>query len=131
MKIVKTIFLVMGLTVLGFGMHLLYAPLIKKVAVPVSWADDEEEDEEYEDEERDEGSAVAPAENASSSKASVTYKTVTTKLPDTVVETTKVMPRYDTDKDGLYDDEDPHPTINEFLIISDNNNNGIDDRYEQ
>lgn len=61
----------------------------------------------------------------------IEYKTVYAKLPDTVAYITKKIPRYDSDGDGLYDDEDTHPEINEFFIVKDDNLNGIDDRYEQ
>jgi len=59
------------------------------------------------------------------------YVTVYKKLSDTVTTTTDTITRHDSDGDGLYDDEDPHPTINEYFIVADNNFNGIDDRYEQ
>jgi hypothetical protein len=39
--------------------------------------------------------------------------------------------RRDSDGDGVYDNEDLHPTINEYFIVKDDNLNGIDDRYEQ
>lgn len=59
------------------------------------------------------------------------YVTVYKKLSDTVTTKTDTITRHDADGDGLYDDEDPHPTINEYYIVKDSNLNGIDDRYEQ
>lgn len=59
------------------------------------------------------------------------YVTVYKKLNDTVTTKTDTITRHDSDGDGLYDDEDPHPTINEYFIVKDDNLNGIDDRYEQ
>ena len=74
------------------------------------------------------------AESASSSSSSKTTQTTTQviKLPDQIVTKTimvdVVLP--DTDKDGLPDVSDPHPTIPEYLIVNDANGNGIDDNYD-
>lgn len=84
-------------------------------------AEDGENESEHEDGQK----------SSSSSSKKVEYKTVYVKLPDQIVTTTKEIPRHDSDGDGLYDDEDPHPTINEFLIVKDDNLDGIDDKYEQ
>ena len=59
------------------------------------------------------------------------YKTITTKLSDTVTNTSIVETKHDSDGDGIFDEEDAHPTINEHFIVKDDNLNGIDDRYEQ
>mgnify|MGYP001466580516 CR=1 FL=1 len=53
------------------------------------------------------------------------------KLSDTVTQIITTITKHDSDGDGIYDDEDPHPTINEYFIVVDDNLNGIDDRYEQ
>jgi hypothetical protein len=64
-------------------------------------------------------------------KQTVKTETIYVKMPDKIVETPITTTRHDSDGDGLYDDEDPYPTINKFYIVSDANLNGIDDRYEQ
>ena len=53
------------------------------------------------------------------------------KLSDTVTQVITTITRHDSDGDGLYDDEDAHPTINDYFIVVDDNLNGIDDKYEQ
>jgi hypothetical protein len=53
------------------------------------------------------------------------------KLSDIVTQIITTVTKHDSDGDGIYDDEDPHPTINEYFIVKDDNSNGIDDRYEQ
>lgn len=68
---------------------------------------------------------------SSNTKQKTEYITVYKKLSDTVTTKTDTITRHDSDGDGLYDDEDPHPTINEYFIVKDDNFNGIDDRYEQ
>jgi len=103
---------------LSGGLMAHYFNFYGRLAKPVLAEDNESEQE------SDEG-------GSSTSSTKVEYKTIYTKLPDTVVTTTKQIPRYDSDGDGLYDDTDPHPAINEFFIVPDKNLNGIDDRYEQ
>lgn len=116
MQIFKKIIFASGLVALSLMAHLVLNPILKYSLIPVSLADEDEEDDE---------------ENDGESSSKVEYKTVYTKLPDTVVYAKKQIPRYDSDSDGLYDDEDPHPAINEFFIVKDDNLNGIDDQYEQ
>ncbi|MFA6973674.1 MAG: hypothetical protein WC238_02990 [Parcubacteria group bacterium] len=132
MQKIKILFFMIGVITLVFGSHSLLSPWLKKTLVPVSWAEDDDEEEEREDErddEADENEEADVVEEKTDTKTE--YETITTKLSDTVLQTTTQVPRYDSDKDGMYDDEDPHPAINEFLIVKDDNQNGIDDRYEQ
>lgn len=71
---------------------------------------------------------TSPAKNTAQKTETVTeYK----KLSDTITQVITTITRHDSDGDGLYDDEDPHPTINEYFIVKDDNSNGIDDQYEQ
>jgi hypothetical protein len=67
---------------------------------------------------------------SNNTKQKTEYVTVYKKLSDTITTKTDTITRHDSDGDGLYDDEDPHPTINEYFIVKDDNLNGIDDRYE-
>jgi hypothetical protein len=82
----------------------------------IALAEDEDEEDEDEEVKNDE-----PQEE-------YIQKVINTVVPVTTVTTTE---RVDSDSDGIYDDEDPHPTINEYFIVKDDNLNGIDDRYEQ
>lgn len=81
---------------------------------------DDDDDDDDEDDDDDDGD-----------DSKIKYKTIYTQLPDTVVYVTKKVPRYDGDSDGMYDDVDPHPTINDFFIVKDDNLNGLDDQYEK
>ena len=78
----------------------------------------EEDGDEAEDYKGDEDS-YEPKVETSSVQKSTYVKEVTTK-------TTYI----DTDRDGIFDNEDNQPTINDFFIVKDENNNGIVDRYE-
>lgn len=93
-----------------------------------AWADDEEEDEEKEED--DDSVKVIDTSPDNNTTQETEYTTVYKKLSDTVTTKTDTIIRHDSDGDGLYDDEDPHPTINEYFIVKDDNLNGIDDRYE-
>ncbi|EKE11823.1 MAG: hypothetical protein ACD_15C00018G0004 [uncultured bacterium] len=77
----------------------------------------EQEDEEY-DEDDDEKSSETVTE--------------TIKLPDRYVTKTIIenIIKKDSDRDGLLDENDPHPQIAEIYIVSDQNGNGIDDKYD-
>ncbi len=106
-------------------------PSFSKIALAEDDEDDEDgEDDENDDEGDDEVSSNDSGASATESKPQ-TYTQII-KLPDQIV--TKiiiedvVLP--DTDKDGLADANDPHPTIPEQIIVSDANGNGIDDNYE-
>jgi len=94
-----------------------------------AWAEEEEEEED--DEEEDDAPVKVIDTNPENNKTQKTeYMTVYRKLSDTVTTKTDTIIRHDSDGDGLYDDEDPHPTINEYFVVKDDNFNGIDDRYE-
>ena len=128
MKKAAPIFWIIFLAAFNFAAHLTFFPMIKKTLVPVALADDENEDEDEDEDDKEENRESNNSSNNSSTKTK--YKTIYVKLPDQVVQTTQQIPRYDSDGDGMYDDEDPHPEINEFLIVKDENNNVIDDQYE-
>lgn len=81
---------------------------------------DDDEDERYEesDDEEDEEKAETVTE--------------TIRLPDQYVTKTIIenIVKKDSDRDGLLDENDPHPDIAEIYIVKDENRNGIDDRYD-
>jgi hypothetical protein len=89
---------------------------------------EEEDDEEEEDDDKYEVIDTSPDKNE---VKKTEYKTVTTKLSDTVTKTSITETKHDSDGDGVFDEEDAHPTINEHFIVKDDNLNGIDDKYEQ
>lgn len=53
------------------------------------------------------------------------------RLSDTVEQSITTTTRFDSDGDGIFDEEDEFPTINNYLIVKDENRNGIVDEYEQ
>jgi hypothetical protein len=57
--------------------------------------------------------------------------TVTTNVKSNVTQEITTTVKVDSDGDGILDEEDLHPTINNNFIVKDDNLNGIDDRYEQ
>ena len=99
----------------------------------VALADNEVNEKDSNDDEQKESTAATQQISSSSSTSSKpqTYTQVI-KLPDQIVTKTimadVVLP--DSDKDGLPDASDPHPTIPEYIIVSDANGNGIDDNYD-
>lgn len=90
-----------------------------------------EDDDEREHDDEKNFQVIDTNPDTSAKPQKTEYKTVYTKLSDTVSQQTIATIRHDSDGDGLYDDVDPHPTINENFIVKDDNLNGIDDRYEQ
>ncbi len=53
------------------------------------------------------------------------------RLNDRVVKETVTVIRSDSDGDGILDDEDKFPNVNDYLIVRDDNRNGIVDEYEK
>lgn len=87
-------------------------------------AEDEEDEEDERDEDRED-------EEDEKEVKETEYKTEYVKLSDTVSTKTTTVTKYDSDGDGVLDEKDPHPTINDNFVVKDDNFNGIDDRYEQ
>lgn len=87
----------------------------------IAQADDEEEEEDDEDED----------EERVTTKTETKKVTTYVKLPDQVVTKKIVTTIYDSDGDGIFDDTDPTPNINDNFIVKDANANGIVDEYEQ
>lgn len=83
--------------------------------------------------ERDDEEGRVPTINTSpsnnTSKKTET-KTIYEKLSDTVTRITETKTQFDSDGDGIFDEQDKHPTINDDYIVKDTNLNGIDDQYE-
>lgn len=122
----KTIFVVLSITSFFLGTIVFVAPQ------EVSFADDEEheEDEDEDEDEDDEDDEDEDEKNEENSRSASTPQPprsvpVTTTTLKSTTTTFK-----DTDGDGLYDNEDPHPTIPELYIVRDENRNGITDSFE-
>lgn len=105
-----------------------YPGIYQKIIRPVLAEDDDEEEDEDEDNDHFKVIDTSPSNNTAKKNET---KTITTKLADTITQTTTTTIKHDSDGDGKYDEEDPHPTINEYFIVQDANLNGIDDQYEQ
>ena len=89
--------------------------------------DEEEHEDEHEDDEQD--SKSSQQDDAEPEKTSTAKET--TLVPVTTVTQQKVTTVLtDSDGDGLYDNEDPHPDIPEIYIVRDDNKNGIADHLE-
>lgn len=73
-------------------------------------ADDDEDDDDHEE------------RSSSSSRSSEPVTTVTKDTRTVVVR--------DSDGDGLFDNEDPHPDLPEIYIVVDEDRNGIVDTFE-
>jgi len=88
-----------------------------------AYENDEDEEDEDEEERNEEKKSSSNTDKSTSSRL---------KKPDisTTVKTTVVI-KSDADGDGLFDNEDPHPDINENIIVLDDNRNGIVDSYEE
>lgn len=91
----------------------------------ISYAEDDDEEEEEEREERDDENEERSEEKDETVKIAPAPSVTTTTTPQTTITVQK-----DGDGDGLYDSEDPHPTIPEFFIVKDDNRNGIVDSFE-
>lgn len=57
-------------------------------------------------------------------------ETYSQQVSDYVSQETVQTTVFDSDKDGIFDDEDKNPNINDFFIVKDDNLNGIVDKYE-
>lgn len=88
-------------------------------------------DDDGDDEEEEENFKVIDTTPSEEATQKTEYKTITTKLSDTVTKTAMTETKYDSDGDGVYDQDDAYPTINDYFIVKDDNLNGIDDKYEQ
>lgn len=84
--------------------------------------------------ERDDGGSRVPIINTNPSNNTpkqAETKTIYEKLSDTVTKITETTTQFDSDGDGIFDEQDKNPTINDNYIVKDANLNGIDDQYEQ
>ena len=59
-----------------------------------------------------------------------TYKTVTDPSTTVTEWQDQTINKKDTDRDGLLDEIDPHPTIAEYYIVQDNDYDGINDALQ-
>lgn len=117
----------MNMKLKKIGPVVMLASLVLFAAFAFARAEDDE-NENDDDDERE--TTVQSAPSTSSSQKTVT-KTIILE-PERKVTTTQIRDVQvpDSDRDGLADENDPHPAIPEQLIVKDDNLNGIDDRYE-
>jgi hypothetical protein len=92
-------------------------------------AEDDEEDERGDDE--DERVPIIDTDSANDTPRQAETKTIYEKLSDTITRITETKTQFDSDGDGIFDEQDKNPTINDGYIVKDANLNGIDDQYEQ
>lgn len=126
----KTFFIFLSIVSFFLGTIVFVAPQ------EVSFADDEEhEEDEDEDEEDDEDDEEDDERDQDKENEKESRSISTSQPPRSVPVTTTTLKSTtttfkDTDGDGLYDNEDPHPTIPELYIVRDENRNGITDSFE-
>ena len=122
----KTLFL-SAFIFLAIGTAASYFYIYKKIIKPVFAQENEVENEDDEDQVM---KVVDTNPQKKEAKPTET-KTIYERLSDTVTRQTITTTKFDSDGDGILDEEDAHPTINDYFIVKDDNLNGIDDRYEQ
>lgn len=92
-------------------------------------AEDDEREDEYEQEDSKDDDDEDEKNDDQKEEETITQ---TVKLPDKIITKTIIenITKKDSDRDGLLDENDPHPNIAEMYVVNDNNNNGIDDKYD-
>ncbi len=69
--------------------------------------------------------------DASASAQETEIVTQKVRLSDKVVRETVTVTKFDSDGDGILDEDDKFPTVNDYFIVEDKNHNGIVDSYEK
>lgn len=88
--------------------------------------DDEDDDEEDEEDDEDDDE-----DDEDDDFKETTTEVYSTQISNEVRRETVKNTFFDNDRDGIFDNEDKNPTINDFFIVKDDNRNGIVDEYEQ
>ena len=129
MGIIKKIsILILVLILVSGGLFLMRDYTLKVVKESkIALADDDDEEDEKDDEDEEDEEDEDEGEKKQETKTEVKY----VKLSDTVSRTTKTITKYDSDGDGILDEQDPYPTVNENFVVKDDDLNGIDDKYEE
>lgn len=105
----------------------------------IAHADDDEEEEkiehiEDEDEDEDVRQDVVSSESVvkteNSNESIKESKTIVIPASTILVNELKTFTFMDSDRDGLIDNQDPHPNIVEIYFVKDENLNGIVDSFE-
>lgn len=103
--------------------------LILLVALLASFSFVRAEDDEYEnDDDEEEVEQVQDEKKPTVPKNTVQVITIPAKTITRTVMKDVIL--IDSDRDGLFDENDPHPSIAEIYIVFDENRNGIADQYE-
>lgn len=83
--------------------------------------------EDDEDESEDEGEGEDEEKEIQKATSETSYEQISDNVRKETIKTTL----FDSDRDGVFDNEDAHPTINDFFIVKDDDKNGVVDKYEQ
>jgi hypothetical protein len=89
------------------------------------------EDDDEGDDDEDERVPVINTSPSGNTSKKTEYKTIYEKLSDTITRITKTTTQFDSDGDGIFDEQDKNPAINDGYIVKDDNLNGVDDQYEK
>ncbi len=84
--------------------------------------DDEEENSFYEKEKED-------VENIKENNLFILPEEEIKKSPEKISDA--AIEKLDSDGDGIFNNKDKHPKINDYFIVNDDNLNGIVDKYER
>lgn len=133
-KITNSALILASLFLLLFAFEIVrFEKINKSISISIfgnyAYAEEDDDDDERDEDGKDESSK---AQESGSSNATPKETVQIIKLPDQIITKTILETEYepDTDGDGIIDKDDPHPTIAEIYIVSDNNLNGMDDNYE-
>ncbi len=116
----KKFFIILVSLVLAFG---IFNPPLHK-DLPLAFANDDEEDREEDEEGEDD-------KEDRRTNSQITNEKPRTETITTTVQKSVTTVIYDRDGDGIFDPDDPHPDIPEFIIVKDENQNGVVDTFEQ
>jgi hypothetical protein len=108
----------------GYTLGLL---LIMGLSAAVEAADDNENEDNY----IISNQSALPNQSAATSQTSSSSQSPVKVAASTVTTSTKVITLKDSDGDGLLDGDDPHPSIAEIYIVTDEDKNGIVDSFEK
>ena len=97
--------------------------VLTAISFSIVRADDDDDGERERDDDHYEKSFYSSKINSNNVKKQETKTIVTEEIRQVEV--------VDTDKDGIPDNEDPHPDKPEIYFVSDANQNGIVDSFEQ
>lgn len=125
---IKTAFLSLGIVALSFGVVLYSYDQTNAQGIV---AGDYDYDKDYGDygDYGDYSSGSDEPEEITVMETQIVTRQV--KLNDTISKDITTTTRFDSDGDGILNEDDEFPAINNYLIVEDENRNGIVDKYER